>query len=153
MVCFHKVKSYRCAYLKSTWDRFSGVFCPILPISKSKKNCIYAASQETWLFLSHWSLPLIRMIKGWYSTWCIWNILFKLPLSYMTQSESYPVFMHSMDAAAHNTSSPRACVQSAVQRKSTSSRAQTHQCLDAPAAASDSAAANCPLHLWTLMSL
>lgn len=45
MVCFHKVKNSGYAYLKSTWDKFLGVFCPILPTSE-RKNCIYAVSQE-----------------------------------------------------------------------------------------------------------
>lgn len=102
----------------SSWEFFALYCLPqrgriVYMLSVRKYDC----SCPTGLFL--W----IRMTKGRYSTWCIWNILFKLPLLYMTQNESYPVFMHSTDAAAHSTPCPRACSQSAVQRMSTSSGA------------------------------
>jgi len=64
MVCFQKVKNPVCVNLKSAWDQYLGVFCPILPVSKRKKNCVYAVSQKAWPFLPHWSLPLDKDNNG-----------------------------------------------------------------------------------------
>lgn len=63
MMCFQKVKNPGCTDSKSTGDQYLWVFCPILPVSKRKKNCIYAVSREAQRFQPHWSLPLDKVDK------------------------------------------------------------------------------------------
>lgn len=96
-------------------------------------------SSPTGLF--HW----IKTVMGWYSTHCLWSISFKLCSQMWLRVRGCPVFMHSVDAAAHSSPPPRPYAQSTVQSQPESSGSQRHT--GAPAAA------NCPHHLWSLMSL
>lgn len=138
------MKNSGCIDLKSTWDQYFGIFCPVLAISRRKKNFVYAVSHKTGPFLSHWSLPLDKGSNEMISHPMPLKHLLYTAFANVTQSQSCPVFVHSVDAAAHSSSSPRACAQSAVQSKSASSGSRRRT--GAPAAA------NCPHHLWSLMS-
>lgn len=148
MECFQKVKNPGDVRTRNQLGINTWEFCVLYCLSQRGRRIVFMLSVRrhdrscpTGLFL--W----IKTIRGQFSTRRLWKISFRLPLLCVAQSQSCPVFMHRMDAAARNTSSPRACAQPAVQSKATSSGGQRHPCVGASAVASDGTAANCPHHL------